>query len=561
MYSSKKLPMTLLPKVPGLKLRDVATNTETVSLSVEISCPSVACPVCGRSTARLHSHYLRTLADLPWGGRSVRLSLRVRRFRCSHSECPRRIFAERIPDLVAPYARKTTRLHEILRLVGFALGGEGGARLLWRLGMMASPCTLLRYVRGSPEPVHPEPSVVGIDDWAFRRGHRYGTIVVDLERHEVIDLLEDREAKSVSAWLKRHPEIRVIARDRSGAYAEAATKGAPQALQVADRWHLMHNLVGALEELLLQKKKALREAARTDTRSPEEEDDAASISPGPLTNHRPRIWYERQLQSSRKRHERIVEQWRNIRRLHLAGADVFDIARRLGVSRSTVYRYREREETPEPTRFRHKKRVLDPYVPYILKRWGEGCRNGRKLYREIRRRGYAHDISNLGRLLAELRRAEAAGKRGGNPTGRPPPGAVHPDTPTVPTARQAAALFLRRKEKLTAEQEAYLDRLVTLDETLAEACRLTQGFARMVRGLEGEKLDEWLEEAEASEGAVMRRFAKGLRKDLAAVRAGLTQSWSNGPVEGFVHKLKLVKRQMYGRAGFGLLRRRVLGAS
>ncbi len=150
------------------------------------------------------------------------------------------------------------------------------------------------------------------------------------------------------------------------------------------------------------------------------------------------------------------------------------------------------------------------------------------------------DISNLGRLLAELRRAEAAGKRGGNPTGRPPPGAVHPDTPTVPTARQAAALFLRRKEKLTAEQEAYLDRLVTLDETLAEACRLTQGFARMVRGLEGEKLDEWLEEAEASEGAVMRRFAKGLRKDLAAVRAGLTQSWSNGPVEGFVHKLTAI---------------------
>lgn len=323
----------------------------------------------------------------------------------------------------------------------------------------------------------------------------------------------------------------------------------------------MHNLVGSLEELLLQKQRALREVARTDTRSPEEEDDAASVSPGPLTLHRPRIWYERQLQSSRKRHERIVQQWRDIRRLHLAGADVFDIARRLGVSRSTVCRYREREETPEPTRFRHKKRVLDPYVPYVLKRWGEGCRNGRKLYREIRQRGYAHDISNLGRLLAELRRSEAAKKPGGKPAGRPPPGATHPDTPTVPTARQAAALFLRRKEKLTAEQEAYLDRLGTLDETLADAYRLTQGFVGMVRGLEGEKLDEWLKESEASEVAVMRRFAKGLRKDLSAVRAGLTESWSNGPVEGLVNKLKLIKRQSYGRAGFELLRRRVLGAT
>ena len=169
--------MTLLPESPGLKLENVAVDTNTVSLCVASTCSSVSCPVCCHETARLHSRYRRTLADLPWGGRSVRLSLRVRRFRCSHSECPRRIFAERIPDLVAPYARKTTRLHEVLRLVGFALGGEGGARLLWRLGMRASPSTLLRYVvRGSPEAAYPPPNAVGIDDWAFRRGKRYGTI-------------------------------------------------------------------------------------------------------------------------------------------------------------------------------------------------------------------------------------------------------------------------------------------------------------------------------------------------------------------------------------------------
>jgi transposase len=219
MYSSKKLPMTLLPKSQGLKLQDVAINAEMVSLSVESTCPSACCPVCGQRTARLHSRYLRTLADLPWGGRPVRLSLRVRRFRCSRSECPRRIFAERLPSVVEPYARKTARLREILRLVGFALGGEAGGRLLWRLGMMASPSTLLRYVRGSPEVAYPQPHVVGIDDWAFRRGRRYGTMIVDLERHEVIDLLEDREAASARAWLERHPQIRIIARDRGGAYA------------------------------------------------------------------------------------------------------------------------------------------------------------------------------------------------------------------------------------------------------------------------------------------------------------------------------------------------------
>ena len=556
MYSSKKLPMTLLPKSQGLKLQDVAINAEMVSLSVESTCPSACCPVCGQRTARLHSRYLRTLADLPWGGRPVRLSLRVRRFRCSRSECPRRIFAERLPSVVEPYARKTARLREILRLVGFALGGEAGGRLLWRLGMMASPSTLLRYVRGSPEVAYPQPHVVGIDDWAFRRGRRYGTMIVDLERHEVIDLLEDREAASARAWLERHPQIRIIARDRGGAYAEAATKGAPRAMQVADRWHLMHNLANALEEFLLQKKKTLREATRTETESPED-DYATSFSAGSLTPNRPRIWYERQLEASRKRHERIVEQWRNIRRLHLAGADVHDIAKRLGVSRETVYRYRRMEESPEPVRFRHKRRVLDPYVPYILRRWGEGCRNGVKLYWEIRERGYAYGASNVARLVAELRRAGV----GGSITDRAQGGVVLPNKATVPTARQAAALFLKRGEKLTTEQEAYLDRLGALDEALADAYRLTREFASMVRGLEGEKLDDWLKAADASKATRMRRFAKGLKKDLPAVRAGLTEKWSNGPVEGFIHKLKLIKRSMYGRASFGLLRSRVLGAS
>jgi len=189
--------MTLLPKAPGLRLENAAIYAETVEFTLASTCLPVACPVCGKQTARLHSHYQRTVADLPWGSRRVRLLLNVRKFRCAEAECPRRVFTERLPELARPYARKTTRLHEILELVGFALGGNAGARLIRRLGMEASPTTLLRYVRGAAVADHPPPKVIGVDDFSMRRGGKGATIIVDLERRRPIDILP--------RLLRRHP--------------------------------------------------------------------------------------------------------------------------------------------------------------------------------------------------------------------------------------------------------------------------------------------------------------------------------------------------------------------
>src|SRR5215211_1949443 len=264
---------------------------------------------------------------------------------------------------------------------------------------------------------------------------------------------------------------------------------------------------------------------------PEDRDDAAFGS-GPIMPNRPRNHNRRVEEAARRRHERLVRQWEDIRLLYLAGADLRHICRVLGISARTVYRYKDLEEPPPRRAYKRRASVLDPYVPYLLGRWNEGCRNGKRLYREIREQRYANSEETCTRFTAQLRRAEANGK-----TPSSVPRARKSSVAGLyPTSKNVAALFMRREGKLSQE------------------------FNGMVRNLEGEKLDGWLEEAEACGVSAMRRFAAGLRKDLPAVRAGLTESWSNGPVEGFVHKLKLLKRQGYGRAGFDLLRARMLAA-
>lgn len=539
----------LLPE--GLCLETLSIQTGRVSIRVSSETRRSRCPVCGRGSSRVHSRYSRTVSDLPWHGVSVELEVRARRFFCDEPSCERRIFCERLPE-VAARARKTDRLEEALLAIVLGLGGRAGARLAAELGLVVGRDVLLRRAKSAPLPGTSETRVLGVDDFAFRRGHAYGTILVDLEQRRVVDLLPERSQESLLAWLRRHPEIEFAARDRSHIYREALAKGAPGAVQVTDRWHLLHNLAHVLESFLLQKQPALRKAATLGTEPQDRSEEA--FGSGPVMPNRPRTHDRKIEEAARKRHERLVQQWRDIRRLYLAGADLRHICKRLGISARTVYRYKDLTEPPPRRAYKRKKSVLDPYVPYLLRRWNEGCHNGKKLYREIRERGYQNSEEICARFTAQLRRAEARGK---------PPSSVPRARKSAlaglsPTSKNVAALFMRRDEKLNREQKEYLKRLCEADEALADARRLTQEFNGTVRNLEGEKLDGWLEEAEACKAPAMGRFAAGLKKDLDAVRAGLTETWSNGPVEGFVHKLKLLKRQGYGRAGFDLLRARML---
>lgn len=366
---------TLLPApAVGLALDQLRTDEHRIVVELATTAPEADCPLCGRAATRVQSHYWRALADLPWQGVPVRLRLHARRFWCDTPDCPRVIFTERVPALAAPYARRTARLTAILTQIGFALGGEGGARLLAALGMPASPDTLLDLVRQAPPAPTPAPRVLGIDDFALRRGRTYGTILIDLERHVAVDVLPDRDADSVARWLAAHPGVEVISRDRSGVYADGARRGAPAATQVADRWHLLKNIGDALERILGRH----REALRAVTISPPPTDPAAPVSPP--TAVRPPVATPGDARR-RALHKEVHE-------LHQRGLSLSAIGRRVGLTRVTVRRYLRAVVCPVRSARRTQLPALGQHEAYLRERWAAGCDNAAQLWRELRARGF-----------------------------------------------------------------------------------------------------------------------------------------------------------------------------
>jgi transposase len=535
---------------------EVIVGDQSVQVQLTATAPSASCPDCATSSSSVHRHDQRRLADLPWGALAVRLQRLVRKFVCRNFTCAHRIFTERLPDVAAPYARKTLRLVNALRAIGMAFGGEAGARLAARLRLPTSPSTLLRLVRAAPTPHTPALQAIGVDEWAWRRGHRYGTILVDLLTPRVVDLLPDHAAATVAAWLAQHPTIIVVCRDRSDLYADGMRRGAPEAAQVVDRFHLVQNLRQALEAFLIDHRSVLQAAAISTAMALMPADSHVPVRPMYRGRRRSSKPAPQEEPARPPRHARWVAVYEAVHTLRAQGTPIATTARQLGVSRPTVYAYLRRDTPPGPRRLQRPSsaRVLTPYVPYLIRRWRESGADSRQLWREIQALGYTHSARTVGRFITQLRRTADAG--------HPPEAQRSPYMrPQGPSARAVSFAMVCPAAKRSIEAQTYLDQLCQMDAGIARAYRLTQGFLAMVRERRGADLEAWMAEAISSGITALARFTRGLQDDLVAIRAGLTLKWSNGVTEGQIHRLKLVKRQGYGRAGFTLTRQRVLHAA
>ncbi len=368
---------TLLADPAAINLNLLVSEKGSITLIVRTVQPHPGCPKCGQASTSLHSHYQRTVADLPWHGVTIKLQLNTRKFRCQNDLCSQKVFCERLPNVVATYARKTVRLTAALQLLAFALGGEAGARTAQGLNLKISGDTLLRYIRRYSLPSAPIPVVLGVDDWAKRKGKTYGTILVDLERHKPVELLADREAKTLAAWLTAHPGIEVISRDRAEAYADGGKQGAPQAVQVADRWHLLKNLSEAVERSLQSRCRRLSDAAEA-IRQTQMTASSAVIEAGLTTMLSSRE--DHQIAQNRKRR---LARYHEVKRLDEQGMSILGIVQTFKMSRMTVYRYLRSEGFPERARRTQCGGCLEEYLPLIHQRFAAGCDNAMQLWREV----------------------------------------------------------------------------------------------------------------------------------------------------------------------------------
>lgn len=496
---------TVFPGLSALVIDQVLDHETIVLVMARTPPTAAACPECGQLSDRVHAYHDRQLADLPVGGRAVVVQMRLRRLVCMTVTCARRTFREQVPDVTQRWARRTRQLTDLVTDVAVVTAGRAGAAILTRLGARISRSTILRALMAAPLPQIPIPAVLSVDDFALRRGRRYATLLIDAVTHRRIDVLPDRKAETLAAWLQEHPEVTTVCRDGSATYAQAIREGAPQAVQVSDRWHLWANLGKAVEKTVV---------AHSGCWRPEPPPS------GPLD-------------------ERTRERHATVHALLDQGVGLLECARRLGWALNTVKRYARAdnaEQLQRPPRYRAT--LVDPFRDHLRRRRGEEPGVAvTQLLAEIREQGYTGSANLLVRYLNQGRA----------------------DTERIPPSpRRLVTWLMSRPDNLPSHHREHLGELLQACPHLQILADRIHEFADLLTGRRGNDLDTWMTSIDADDLPALHGFVHGLRMDLPAVVAGLTLPYSNGPIEGANTKVKFLKRQMYGRAGFDLLRQRIL---
>jgi transposase len=527
----EELLFMLFPHLRGLRVGQVEDTGDAVVIRTSCRAAQARCPLCGAVSSRVHGGYARVVADGAAGGRPVLIALSVRRFRCPEPSCPRATFAEQAGGVSERYRRRSVPLLGMLAGFGLELAGQAAARLAGTMGMPVHSSTVLRLVMALPDPpVTAAPTVTGVDDFALRKGHVYGTVVADAESGDVIDLLPDREAATLREWLKAHPGAEVICRDRAGAYAEGARDGAPGAIQVADRWHLWHNLAEYAEKTVTRHRGCLKEQPAADAAGDE---DTPAVPDGSLDV------CGRERQMARRTRERYAE----IRQRLDAGQPEAAIRRATGLDRRTVQKYARAASADELVAGMSRESRLDEFKPYICQRWNQGLTDASQIHAELRQRGWTGSPQTVRRYVHLLRQAGPA---------------VTP-APAVPKAREITRWLLSRPGSLDDGDQARLAAVRAGCPHLDALAGHIRDFAGMMTRRQGLlALEDWLTRVEADDQPELHSLAAGIRRDQEAVTAGLALPYHSGAMEGNVNKIKMIKRQMYGRAGFALLRKRVI---
>ncbi|WP_370945359.1 ISL3 family transposase [Amycolatopsis sp. cg5] len=532
-----KLTEAMFPHLAGVVVDQIDVEDGTLLIRARPRGTSAVCPDCATVSVAVHSRYERRLADMPAGGQAVRIMLRVRRFFCRTKDCVRRTFVEQVEGLAERRLRRSSLLSQVLTSIGLALAGRAGVRLAAGMAVATSRMTLLRLVRAIPNPQVTAPRVLGVDDFALRRGHVYSTILLDMETHKPIDVLADREAATLAAWLKAHPGVEIIWRDRAGAYAGGARLGAPEAIQVADRYHLWANLGEAVGKAVV----AHHGCLRTPEPLPGGDDGESSVAsenpPVEPDGVRDVCGRERPLVL------RTRQRYDEVQGLLAKGYSLGAISRELKLDHSTVRRF-ARATCVEELLVKAVNRAskLDRYKQYLNQRWNEGCTDATRLHAEIQALGWHGSVQAVRRYVHPFRTTLTA----------------PPVTPTPPKPRQVVRWMMTKPDDLYAEDALQLKEILSRCPELDATADYVREFAMMMRDLRGDLLEGWMLSIEASDLPALHSLVIGLRRDQAAVTAGLTLHWNSGPVEGQVNRVKMLKRTMFGRANLDLLRCRIL---